>query len=322
MHVMRPSCSLPMCLVALSSCHRRQSPVMALDGGGAAIAISRLEVWAGSSKLVEPFEWRIMPNERWALLGPNGCGKSTLLRTISAAAIDAAGGEVSNQISVNTRLRFGMLEQTAVSGSARSVREEVMSRMEAYQRAKAALEAAQAACVSGAECELEELDRATSEFEAVGGYTVEKRVSLVLAGLGFDDGEFDQPCSSFSGGWQMRIGLARLLLSEPELLVMDEPTNHLDASARRWLADYISAYTGTVLVVSHDESFVSVACNSIADIDGGRLQLYQSVPFSRYRDVREERRREAVSRVEKYQAEEQRLLAVVNKWEVSGRLID
>ena len=288
---------------------------MALDGGGAAIAIKDLAVWAGSSNLIEPFDWRIMPSQRWSLLGPNGCGKSTLLRTISAAVVDAAGGELSNQIVVNPRLRFGMLEQTAVSGSAMSVREEVMSRMGAYQRAKAALEAAEAACVTGDACELEALDEAASEFEAAGGYSVEKRVSLVLTGLGFSDDEFDQPCSSFSGGWQMRIGLARLLLSEPELLVMDEPTNHLDASARRWLAEYISDYEGTVLVVSHDEAFVSVACNSIADVDGGRLQLYPSVPFSRYRSVREDRRRAAVAVVEKQKLEEQRLLAVVNKWE-------
>jgi ATP-binding cassette subfamily F protein 3 len=288
---------------------------MALDGGGAAIAIRDLTVWAGSSKLVDDVHWRIMPNERWSLLGPNGCGKSTLLRTISSAAVDVGKGELSNQIHVNPRLRFGMLEQTAVSGSEQTVKVEVMSRMAEYQRAKAALEAAESACVSGSECELEELDEATTAFEAAGGYTVEKRVSLVLSGLGFDYEEFDKPCSSFSGGWQMRIGLARLLLSEPEILIMDEPTNHLDASARRWLAEYISDYSGTVLVVSHDESFVSVACNSIADVDGGRLQLYQSVPFSRYQEVREQRRKAAESKVEKQKMEEQRLLAVVSKWE-------
>ena len=289
--------------------------MMALDGGGAAIAINELAVWAGSSNLIEPFDWRIMPGERWSLLGPNGCGKSTLLRTVSSAVVDASSGELSNKIYVNPRLRFGMLEQTAVSGSDLSVRDEVMSRMGTYQRAKAALEAAEVACVTGSEYELEALDAATSEFEAVGGYSVEKRVSLVLSGLGFEDDEFDRPCSSFSGGWQMRIGLARLLLSEPEILIMDEPTNHLDASARRWLADYISEYVGTVLVVSHDEAFVKVACNSIADVDGGRLQLYQSVPFDRYLAVREERRKNAFAIVEKQKKEEQRLLAVVSKWE-------
>ena len=345
---------------------RVPAPRMALDNGGAAIAIRELDVWAGSNNLIESFDWRIMPKERWSLLGPNGCGKSTLLRTIAAAAADATErGELSNTIAVNPRLRFGMLEQTAVSGSERGVKEEVMSRMAAYQKAKLALEAAQAACVSGNDCELacaqpalpshvvaalatygcsprhlrlqpsppvvaalapcgcsprhlrlqELLDKATSDFDNAGGYTVEKRVTLVLSGLGFEMDEFDRPCSSSSGGWQMRIGLARLLLSEPELLVMDEPTNHLDASARRWLAEYISAYSGTVLVVSHDESFVSVACNSIADVDGGRLQLYQSTPFSRYGLVREERRKAAFAKVEKMKGEEQRLLAVVAKWE-------
>ena len=306
--------SLPLCLAL--TCHRTPPPPrMALEHGGAAIAIRDLAVWAGSNNLIEPFDWRIMPKERWSLLGPNGCGKSTLLRTISSAVVDPGTGELGNQIAVNPRLRFGMLEQTAVSGSDRTVKDEVMSRMAAYQGAKRALEDAEAACVSGAESELEALERAQSDFEAAGGYSVEKRVTQVLSGLGFETDEFDRACSSFSGGWQMRIGLARLLLSEPELLLMDEPTNHLDAAARRWLAEYISAYSGTVLVVSHDEAFVTVACNSIADVDGGRLQLYQSVPFSRYQIVREERRREAQAKVDTLKGDEQRLLGVVAKWE-------
>ena len=201
------------CSLCVAMGMRVPVPRMALDNGGAAIAIRGLDVWAGSNNLIEPFDWRIMPRERWSLLGPNGCGKSTLLRTIAAAATDATErGELSNTIAVNPRLRFGMLEQTAVSGSERSVKAEVMSRMATYQKAKAALEAAQAACVTGAECELEVLDKATTDFEAAGGYTVEKRVSLVLSGLGFETDEFDKPCSSFSGGWQMRIGLARRLI--------------------------------------------------------------------------------------------------------------
>ena len=257
--------------------------MMALDGGGAAVAIKDLDVWAGSSPLIEGVTWTIMPKERWSLLGPNGCGKSTLLKTISSIAVDrsgAEGSELANYVSVDGKLRFGMLEQTAVSGSETSVREEVMSRMGAYQQAKAELQAAEAACVSGDAAEVERLEKASADFEAAGGYScglepsmafqavhglprpptslpwpstsrprpstachecstachepstelprpatrysVDSRVSRVLKGLGFEDGEFERPCSSFSGGWQMRIGLARLLLSEPELLVMDE----------------------------------------------------------------------------------------------------
>jgi ATP-binding cassette subfamily F protein 3 len=130
--------------------------------------------------------------------------------------------------------------------------------------------------------QLECLDAAQAAFEAAGGYEVEARVSKVLQGLGFDPSEFDSRCSSFSGGWQMRIGLARLLLSEPELLIMDEPTNHLDAAARRWLGDYVGAYSGTVLVVSHDAEFVGRASNSIAEVAGGRLELYKSTTHDKY----------------------------------------
>eukprot|EP00966_Prymnesium_polylepis_P125115 2893360-Prymnesium_polylepis.1 len=210
-----------------------------------------------------------------------------------------------------------MLEQTAVSGSDKSVRDEVMSRMGAYQAAKAGLQAAEEACGSGSgsESELQALEDAMADFEAAGGYTVDARVARVLRGLGFDEGEFGRPCSSFSGGWQMRIGLARLLLSEPQLLVMDEPTNHLDAAARRWLAEYVADYSGTVLVVSHDEPFVRVACNSIAEVEGGRLELYVSTPFDKYGGVRDERRRRAVAVCEKQKIEYQRLQGVVNKWE-------
>merc|ERR1740130_1962545 len=114
-----------------------------------------------------------------------------------------------------------MLEQTAVSGATSSVRDEVMSRMGPF-------EAAKAACTSGSASELEALERAQAGFEAVGGYAVNATVARVLKGLGFSDAEFDRPCSSFSSGWQMRIGLARLLLSDPEILMLDEPTNHLD----------------------------------------------------------------------------------------------
>eukprot|EP00966_Prymnesium_polylepis_P013111 302355-Prymnesium_polylepis.2 len=188
----------------------RVSVAMGFDAGGAAIAIRDLDVWAGSSQLIESVDWSIMPNERWSMLGSNGCGKSTLLRSIAAAAAEGAGGELSNHIQVKPKLRFGMLEQTAVSGSDKSVRDEVMSRMGPYQAAKAALQAAEEACASGSgsESELLALEAAMADFEAAGGYTVDARVARVLRGLGFDEGEFGRPCSSFSGGWQMRIGLA------------------------------------------------------------------------------------------------------------------
>ena len=291
-----------------------RGPRMQLDGGGAAIAIRDFDVWAGSSPLIEAVDWTIMPNERWSLLGENGAGKSTLLREIASVA---SGGEhpaaARQHVAVDPRLRLGMLEQTAVAGSEASVKAEVMSRMGAYQAARAALQAAEAACVEGSECELRRLDEAVASFEAAGGYDVDARVARVLKGLGFADDEFERPCSSFSGGWQMRVGLARLLLSGPDLLVMDEPTNHLDAAARKWLASYISDYAGTVLVVTHDEKFVSVACDSIAEVAGGKLQIFKQMPFSKYLIERERRRQAAVSTVDGLERERARLRAWIDR---------
>ena len=131
----------------------------------------------------------------------------------------------------------------------------------------------------------------------------------MLKGLGFSDAEFDRPCASFSGGWQMRIGLARLLLSDPEILILDEPTNHLDAAARRWLGEYVGAYPGTVLVVSHDQEFVTAAADSIAEVTGGRVELYKSVPYQKFLTERAERQARAVSAVEAQEREAARLQA-------------
>jgi ATP-binding cassette subfamily F protein 3 len=284
---------------------------MQMAKGGAAISIKEFDVWAGSSPLILDVSWQIMPNERWALLGGNGCGKSTLLRAIG----QAANGErfEDGELEVAQSLRVGMLEQTAITGSTASVRDEVMSRMGSYQAAKAALAEAEAQCTTGSECELESLEKANADFEAAGGFAVEARVSKVLRGLGFEEGEFDRPCSSFSGGWQMRIGLARLLLSDPELLILDEPTNHLDASARRWLGEYVGEYAGTVLVVSHDEPFVSAAANSIAEVAGGRLELYKSVSHTKFLQEREERQARALSTVERQEREGKRLQDFIDR---------
>jgi len=287
---------------------------MALDTGGAAIVCEGVDVWAGNNPLILDVNWSIMPGERWAIQGTNGCGKSTLLRAIGTAA----RGEMSESygdglLQVSSSLRMGMLEQTAVSGSDRSVREEVVSRMVRYQAAKQALDAATEECVIGSSEELDCLEKAQVEFEACGGYLIEARISRVLQGLGFQPVEFDSKCSSFSGGWQMRIGLARLLLSEPELLIMDEPTNHLDASARRWLGDYVGGYDGTVLVVSHDAEFVRRAAESIAEVAGGRLQLYKSCSFDKFLTERDERQARVVATVEAQERERKRMQGFIDR---------
>lgn len=136
----------------------------------------------------------------------------------------------NGSISVAKKARVGYLEQKGVSGSTKSVRDEVASRMDRLQAATKALEVAEAKVVAGDTSDeaLTALELSTTEFELAGGYTIEQKISNVLRGLGFVEEDYDRLCSEFSGGWQMRIALARLLLSEPDLLFLDEPSNHLD----------------------------------------------------------------------------------------------
>ena len=236
------------------------------DTGGAALVLDDLSVSRGPVELVSGASWTCMPGERWGIVGPNGAGKSTLLGAILGVHESTTG-----KVAVKAGIDVGYLEQTGVGGSETTVREEVMSRMGALAAAQRALDEATAKVEGGdySEEALEALGDAQAEFEERGGYSSEETVSKVLGGLGFDTkNDLDRPCSDFSGGWQMRIALARLLLSGPELLLLDEPTNHLDSAARSWLAQYLSTYEGTLVLVSHDTAMLKRACDSIAEVVG------------------------------------------------------
>jgi len=256
------------------------------------LSVTEVAVGVADNTLISKLNWNVMPGDRWAIVGENGCGKSTLLKALTGTLPELL---MEGSIKVMPGVRLGYLEQTAVSGATTSVKSEVMSRMTEYQEALGELQESEDACTSGSECELERLEAATGAFEACGGYTVEARVGAVLKGLGFQPADYDKPCDSFSGGWQMRIALARLLLSEPELLVLDEPTNHLDAAARRWLGEYVGGYEGTVLLVSHDEAMVRRAVSSIAEVRGGEVEQYKSMGYDKFLVERSERAKRALA---------------------------
>ena len=219
-------------------------------------------------------------------------------------------------ISIARKARVGYLEQKGVSGSTKSVRGEVASRMDRLQAATKALEAAEAAVASGdtSDDALSKLEVANTEFEMAGGYTVEQKVSNILRGLGFAEEDYDRLCSEFSGGWQMRIALARLLLSEPDLLFLDEPSNHLDKAARDWLGTYLSAYDGTLLIVSHDTELLDVAANSIAEVRAGKIELYKSRSHEQWLVERDERVKMAQIQYEANQREIDRLQGFVDRF--------
>ena len=197
------------------------------DTKGAALLLEDVAISRGSNRILSDITWRVERKERWGLVGPNGMGKSTLLGAITGSTrMDTGIARVAPKLSV------GYLRQTAVSGSTRTVFEEAASEMYAINDAKKRMEFAEAAVIQGDTSEemMMMLDDASTEFAAAGGWTQEQEVDSVLKGLGFRPEDSKRYCTDFSGGWQMRIGLARLLLSKPNVLLLDEPSNHLDSS--------------------------------------------------------------------------------------------
>lgn len=235
---------------------------------------------------------------------------------IAAATGDTVRAGSDGLISIAKNAKVGYLEQKGVSGSTRTVKEEVASRMERLQLASEQLEVAENRVSEGdiSDAALEGLETATAEFEFAGGYTAGQTIASVLKGLGFVETDNDRLCSEFSGGWQMRIALARLLLSEPDLLILDEPTNHLDKSAREWLAAYLAAFDGTLLLVSHDTALLEKAANSIAEVRNGRLELYKSRTHAQWLVEREERVKLAQTQYEANQREIERLQVYVDRF--------
>ena len=294
----------------------KQSTGVTFSGSsGAAVEISSVRLSIGNNDVMSDVNWTILPKERWALVGRNGAGKSTLLR-----AITGTGGELvsisEGEISIAKKARMGYLEQKGVSGSIMTVREEVSSRMDRLTAATAALDKAEKAVSAGdtSDLTLVELESASVEFEAAGGYTVEQKIANVLKGLGFIEEDYDRYCAEFSGGWQMRIALARLLLSEPDLLLLDEPTNHLDKGAREWLGNYLANYDGTLLVVSHDTNLLQVAVSSIAEVRSGSVELYKSRSHDQWVVERDERVKQAQQLWDANQKEIARLQTFVDRF--------
>ena len=282
---------------------------------GAALQLEKVSLSIGNNDIISNIDWTMYPNERWALVGPNGAGKSTLLR-----ALTGTGGKMINiregDVTIGKNKRMGYLEQKGVSGSTLTVRQEVSSRMERLSSATKRYEAAEARLTGGdtSEESMTEFEEASLEYEAAGGYTVEQKIGGVLKGLGFLEDDYDRSCSEFSGGWQMRIALARLLLSEPDLLILDEPTNHLDKGAKDWLSNYLSKYDGTLLVVSHDTNLLDNAVNSIAEVRGGSIELYKSRSHEQWLVERDERVERAQAAFEKNQEEIARLQGFVDRF--------
>ncbi len=231
----------------------------------------------GSRRLLVGVNQRVRPDERIGLVGRNGSGKTTLLRLV-------AGEEPADDghVHLRRRARIGYLRQEVDTRSERSVIEETRTAQEpilALERQLRELESEIARLGSEGRAIPEELatryDGVRQEFERAGGFKAEALLRGTLIGLGLGPEMWEQPLRSLSGGWLMRVELAKLLLARPEVLLLDEPTNHLDLPSIRWFEGMLATYPGAVLVVSHDRMFLDRQTTGIAEIEEGRLRTYR-----------------------------------------------
>jgi ATP-binding cassette subfamily F protein 3 len=260
------------------------------------IQLSGLTKSFGERVLLETVTWQIDDRERVGLCGPNGAGKTTLLRML-AGLDDSDSGTIVKPAA----LTVGYLPQDGLDHSGRTVFEEAASAFAPLLAMKAEMHDLEERMGAPEATEAEQtqmLDRyseLSDRFRFAEGYSIDLQVATVLGGLGFSTADFHRPAETFSGGWQMRIALAKLLLGRPGLLLLDEPTNHLDLEARNWLESYLREYPHAVILVSHDRFFLDAVVTKIADLNLRTLTDYHG-NYSDYlveRDARIDRLRAA-----------------------------
>lgn len=261
----------------------------------------------GSRILFSELSWHIRPQEKIGLIGANGTGKSTLLRVISGEYSPSAGN-----ISKRNDLVIGFLNQDLLSYlSDKSILDVAM---EAFERANYLHQEIEKTLhqleTDHSDQVLDRLQKLQTEYENLDGYSLQSKAESILEGLGFGTNDLSRPLREFSGGWRMRVMLAKTLLQRPDLLLLDEPTNHLDLPSIQWLEGYLAGYEGAVLIVSHDRYFLDKIVNRIAELEHQRLTIYTG-NYSDYLIEKEERKElqaNAFRNQEKYIKEQERFI--------------
>ncbi len=248
----------------------------------AMIQISGLTKYFGSQRLFDDITWQIDRFRRTALVGHNGAGKSTILRII-AGVLEPDGG----QVIIPKNVRVGYLPQEITSMDRKPAIDLVISGKQDVLDLEVEIERLHALVETNpTEANIVALGEKQHEFETRGGYSLRSDAQSIMASLGFKAEEFEKITTEFSGGWQMRILLARLLLAKPDLLLLDEPTNHLDMESLSWLESFLAGYPGTLLIVSHDRAFLNKVVDGVAALDDNGLLLFPG-NYDHYLEMRE-----------------------------------
>jgi ATP-binding cassette subfamily F protein 3 len=225
----------------------------------------------GARALFEDATWHIQPNERIGLIGYNGTGKSTLLKLLAGEYLPSKG-----TVERSRGTTFGYLHQDLLSfDTNESILQVALSAFEKVLQLEKEIEAlGHELEKTGDEKTLHEYTDRLHELETLGGYTIHHKTEEILQGLGFANADLQRPYKEFSGGWRMRVLLAKMILQKPDLLLLDEPTNHLDLPSIEWLEKYLQHYQGSVIIVSHDKYFLNRMVTKIVEVYQQQLHIY------------------------------------------------
>jgi len=239
------------------------------------IFLNNVAKFFNGKPLFEQVNLSIHRGDRVGIVGPNGAGKSTILGMMEGVISPDEG-----DVSIEKRIRMGVLHQELIRGNDGPILEEIMNVSDELREIKISLSRLEQQMEilsedsNDAESLLEQHGRLQSEFERYQGYTLEARALKVLQGLGFDLDDSRRRWSEFSGGWRMRVALAKILLAEPDILLLDEPTNHLDLESLLWVEDYLIGFKGAMVLVSHDRAFLNRLISKVVEAERGKVSLY------------------------------------------------
>jgi ATPase subunit of ABC transporter with duplicated ATPase domains len=274
------------------------------------ISFSNINKQYGKQLIFVDASFQLNPGEKVGLVGPNGAGKTTLFRMATGEELPDEG-----EVSVPKKITIGYFRQDVEEMQGRSVLDEAIAGSGRIGDLHHELEALQQAMEDPERADemdeiLERFGEVQEEYEHLDGYTLEAQAKEVLLGLGFRNEQIDGDVGALSGGWKMRVALARVLLGRPDVLLMDEPTNHLDLESIIWLEQFLKSYPGTLLMTSHDREFMNRLVSKIAEIDGGEIIVYSGDYdfYERERTIRETNQQAAFARQQAMLAKEQRFI--------------
>jgi ATPase components of ABC transporters with duplicated ATPase domains len=266
--------------------------------------------------VLKDVNWEVKPGDRVGLVGVNGAGKSTQLKII-AGEMEPTSGEIIRPAS----LKIAYLTQEFEVNPTLMVREEFWTVFKAANQIQESLTEVQHEMQTASPEELDQLikklDRLHRDFEAIGGYTLESQIEKILPEMGFESEDGDRLVSAFSGGWQMRMSLGKILLQEPDLLLLDEPTNHLDLETIEWLEVYLKGLTTPMVIVSHDREFLDRLCTQIVETEQGVSKTYLG-NYSAYLQQKEDAELAQLSAYDRQQKELEKQQAFVERFRASA----